>query len=138
MFSLLHSAIFKLLKDCTIEFTESLPDDDLALVAPLNSVVLKEVPKDATFTCEINRPNRKVTWLKDNKQLPIGKKYEFQNVGCVYTLIIHDATTDDVGKIAMKCAKITTEGSLTVESKCIINVEYILHLLHVRVRSKPY
>lgn len=95
----------------------TLTDDDLTLVTPLNSVVLKEVPKDATFTCEINRPNRKVSWLKDNKPLSIGKKYEFQNVDCTYTLIVHDATTEDVGKIAMKCNKITTEGALTVESK---------------------
>ena len=96
-------------------------DDDLTLITPLNSVVLTEVPKDATFTCDMNRPNRKVTWLKDNKPLSIGKRFEFQNVACTYTLIVHDATTEDVGKIAMKCAKITTEGSLTVESKHIVD-----------------
>lgn len=81
-------------------------------------MALTEVPKDATFTCELSKPNRKVTWLKENKPIPIGKKYDIENVGCEYQLVVHDATVEDVGKFAMTCRNLKTQGSLTVESKC--------------------
>ena len=96
--------------------------DDLKLVQPLKDIVLKTTPQTVSFECELNHPNRRVTWLKDGQPISIGKKFEFENVDNVYKLTIDKASQEDVGKISMTCAKIKTEAALRVESKFFFHV----------------
>jgi hypothetical protein len=36
--------------------------------------------EDVTLTCEINKPDRKATWLKDGNKLPVDARYLKQSL----------------------------------------------------------
>ncbi|KAG2458507.1 OBSCN protein, partial [Polypterus senegalus] len=57
----------------------------------------------AKLLTEVSDPTVTVTWMKDSKELKIGKKYETENVKQRRILMIHNVTEEDTGIYECVC-----------------------------------
>ncbi|XP_041100614.1 obscurin isoform X15 [Polyodon spathula] len=69
-------------------------DAPVAVIKPLSSPTLK-VGEPACLECELSVDNNVVTWLKDNKNIQPGKKYQVVSDGKRQALIIQDFRAAD-------------------------------------------
>lgn len=83
------------------------------LVRPLKDILFEQVPPSGTsveLECELSHPNCRVQWLRAEKIVPIGKKYEFIPEGCVYRLRISDVNLDDMDTYQMIYKNLKTKA----------------------------
>ncbi|XP_046703831.1 obscurin [Silurus meridionalis] len=57
----------------------------------------------AQLYTEVSDASVQVVWMKNGKELRMGKKYEASNVGCKRTLTIHNVTHEDAGIYECVC-----------------------------------
>ena len=72
-----------------------------------------------TLECELSKPDQKVKWLKDGKEIkPDRKRNIIPKVeGTKHSLTIPKSMFDDTGVFSVMCGDQETKGKLTVESK---------------------
>ena len=83
------------------------------------------VPKDvscvekeeATFTCELNKPNIPVKWLKNGQELHPDLGYKVLSEGNKHTLTIPKAKLDDAATFTVVAADLKADCQLTVDGK---------------------
>ncbi len=79
----------------------------------------QKVPEEESVTleCELSKPDQKVTWLKDGKEIkPDRKRGIIPKVeGTKHILTIPKALKDDTAEYSVKCGDEVTKGKLTVE-----------------------
>ena len=83
---------------------------------PLKDVTLPE-EQSATLECELSKPNQKVKWFKNGKEIKPDKKRGIQPKveGIKHSLTIPNTEKDDTAEYSVKCGDQETKGKLTVE-----------------------
>ena len=84
------------------------------------TVPLKEVQsvegQTVEMSCELSKPDQKVTWLKDGVELKPDDHCDVVVDGCVHRLTIHNATLEDEAEYTVKLTDdVTTKATLWVE-----------------------
>ncbi len=69
----------------------------------------------ATFTCDLSKPMKKVTWLKDGKELKPDKNHEIKVEGKKHSLIMKNTSSADSGEYTCKLGDEITSAKLIVE-----------------------
>ncbi|ESO99765.1 hypothetical protein LOTGIDRAFT_141556, partial [Lottia gigantea] len=70
-----------------------------------------------TFECHLNKPNRKVTWKKDGKEISFSDRIKFSSERLVHTLALNDAVLEDDAEYSCSCDDAVTKAKLTVDGK---------------------
>lgn len=69
-----------------------------------------------TFTCELNKPNKKVSWFKDDTELNISSdEYTISNDEFSYSLTVQKCCLNDGGTYTMTCEEAETSANLMVQ-----------------------
>ncbi|XP_062979003.1 obscurin [Elgaria multicarinata webbii] len=66
------------------------------------------------LTCELNKPDLPVQWMKGSEVLQAGDKYEFKQRGAVAELVILDAKVTDAGKYTCSAGELKTSAQVEV------------------------
>ncbi len=87
---------------------------------PLKDVTVKE-EETVTLQCELSKPNQKVKWFKNGKELKPDKKrgIEPKVDGMKHTLTIPKSILDDTAEYSVRIGDQETKGKVTVEGKKI-------------------
>ena len=72
-----------------------------------------------TLECELSKPEQKVKWFKNGKEIkPDQKRGIILNVdGTKHSLTIPKALVDDTAEYSVKCGDQGTKGQLTIEGR---------------------
>ena len=83
---------------------------------PLKDVTVPE-EQSVTLECELYKPDQKVKWFKDGKEIkPDRKRNIIPKVeGSKHSLTIPKLLIDDTAQYSVKCGDEETKGKLTVE-----------------------
>jgi hypothetical protein len=71
--------------------------------------------KKMTLTCELNKPNKQVKWLKDGEEIKPDKRIKMSVDKKQHQMVIADVTVEDEGKYTCVCDDVNTESNITVE-----------------------
>lgn len=74
----------------------AIAEDIVDIIKPLEDQTVENMDIDVSFTCELSKPDVKVSWVKG--KTPISKddsKYTISNTGCVYTLTVKEVKPED-------------------------------------------
>lgn len=78
----------------------------------------QQVHKIAELKCTYSRPNAKIRWYKDNKEIfSGGLKYRILMDKAKITLVINNPDVDDSGKYTCEANGVKTNSQVTVEGK---------------------
>ena len=86
--------------------------------AHLKDVTIPE-EESVTLECELSKPDQKVKWLKNGKEIKPDKKRGIvpKVESTKHSLTIPKALTDDTAEYSVKCGDEETKGKLNVEGK---------------------
>ena len=89
-----------------------------SFTAPLKDVTVSE-EESVTLECELSKPDQKVKWFKDGKEIKSDKKrgIVLKVDGTKHTLTIPKALKDDTAEYSVKCEDQESKGKLMVEGK---------------------
>ena len=73
--------------------------------------------EDATFTFQLNKPNKKVSWFFDEAEISPNEKYEVTVEDFTYTLRIKEAQMGDAGQFTVKVDDVTSIAKLNVNGE---------------------
>lgn len=104
----------------------ALTEAPLEIVIPLQDQEILE-RQTATFVCEVSKPNQKAKWLKDDKEIKTGGRYEIRVDGTNHILIIKDAEKSEQAKYTVAFAEVSSAASLTLSGFYIFSYFYILN-----------
>ncbi len=86
----------------------------MEVVTPLSDTTVTE-SDSVSFTCELNKPNKKVTWYKDEVEISLSDThYTITSEDYSYNLVINDSTLSDTGNYRMAVEDVSTSATLTV------------------------
>ena len=71
----------------------------------------------AEFTCSVSKETFEVKWIKDDKELVAGDKYQLVSDGKRRTLVIKDCEPKDEGGYVVKIGATRANADLTVHGK---------------------
>ena len=97
---------------------------------PTFTVHLKDVTipeeESVTLECELSKPDQKVKWLKNGKEIKPDKKRGIvpKVESTKHSLTIPKALTDDTAEYSVKCGDEETKGKLNVEGKYVTLISY--------------
>jgi len=90
-------------------------------VRQLENVTVTELGGTATFECELSRPNVKVQWMKGDKPILPGPKYDVVMDGAVHRLVVRDVIgADDVTEYSATVRGLTSKASLTLQGELLV------------------
>ena len=94
----------------------SLLETKATFTVPLKDVTVPE-EESVTLECELSKPDQKVKWLKNGKEIkPDKKRGVLPKVeGTKHTLTIPKTLKDDTAEYTVKIGDEETKGKLTVE-----------------------
>lgn len=96
------------------------------------STFQQQVNKIAELKCTYSRPNAKVRWYKDRKEIfSGGLKYKIVINKAEIALIINNPDTDDSGKYTCEANGIPTHSMVTVEGEFFTFNEYLFVFVDV-------
>ena len=109
------------------------------------TVPLKEVQsvegQTVEMSCELSKPDQKVTWLKDGVELKPDDRFEVVVDGCLHRLTIRNATLEDEAEYTVRLTDdVSTKATLWVEGMSrtigrnvanliLCSTAFLLHLL---------
>ena len=86
-----------------------------------NQTVIATESVTLSFTADLGDPTATIKWYKDNKEVYKNKKYTFEVVDEIVSLVIHECSLKDAGayrcEASNKLGRVETQCSLTVHSK---------------------
>ena len=91
----------------------NLAEAPVTFASPLKDTSVPE-SETATFTCEISKPDKKVTWYKNGKEIVPDEHFEVKVEGTVHTLKVKDTALDDTADYTVKLGEETSKAKLTV------------------------
>ena len=71
--------------------------------------------EDATFTCELSKPNQPVDWYIGTKKIKPSEKYELEVHDFTYTLKIKDCTLNDTAEVSIVAKDCKSTAQLVVK-----------------------
>jgi hypothetical protein len=116
-----------------MEYISELP---VEFTKPLKDKKVKE-KETLTLTCELNKPNKPVKWLKNGEEIVPDDRINFSVDQYLHQLVIADVTVTDADKYTCVCGDVSTKCTIKVDGKlCTCNfigyaffVEYLKGLL---------
>jgi len=91
------------------------PDAPTAFLKELEDIQLNDVGLEATFECEVSKPDMKAEWFKGDKSIKASlDKYQMTSKSGKHTLTISDCQSDDVAKYTVKLNGISSSAKLSV------------------------
>ena len=93
-----------------------LAEAPVTFTSPLKDTSVPE-SETATFTCELSKPDKKVTWYKNGKEIVPDEHFEVKVEGTVHTLKVKDTALDDTAEYTVKLGEETSKAKLTVLGK---------------------
>ncbi|KAK3082923.1 hypothetical protein FSP39_009100 [Pinctada imbricata] len=100
--------------DVSTEATLSVEELPLDLIKPLENTTITE-KQPVTLECELSKPNQKVVWKKDSKELRLRDDMTFIVDKGHHKLVINNAELDDEGEYSVEVDGISTTAKLTVK-----------------------
>ena len=73
----------------------------MEIIVPLKEIEVTEGEK-VTLTCEVNRPDVKAKWFKDNVEIKSTEARVLTVDGCLHTLTLPSAELDDEAEYTIK------------------------------------
>ncbi|XP_046554801.1 titin-like [Haliotis rubra] len=104
----------------------------LEIVKPLTDISIME-HENIQFVCELNKPNVKVRWLRDGKEVMADDGFVAVSDGCVHTLSLDDALVEHNAKIMIVAQDKKSSATLTVKAE---PVKFIRPLADITVTEK--
>lgn len=106
---------------------------------------MTSAPKDVTcmekekvtFSCELNRPNVPVKWLKNGQEITPEMGYEVQSDGQKHTLVIPQSKLDDATVYTVVAGDIKADSTLTVDGNCC-DMHRLFAVTIPRMRCHPF
>ena len=98
----------------------SLLETKPSFTTPLKDVTVSE-EESVTLECELSKPDQKVKWFKDGKEIKPDRKRGISPKveGTKHTLTIPKTLKDDTAEYTVKMGDEETKGKLTVEGKFV-------------------
>ncbi len=88
----------------------------MTFTSPLKDTSVPE-SETATFTCELSKPDKKVTWYKNGKEIVPDEHFEVKVEGTVHSLKVKDTALDDSADYSVKLGEESSKAKLTVLGK---------------------
>jgi Immunoglobulin I-set domain len=89
----------------------------------LEDIQLNDVGLEATFECEVSKPNMRAEWFKGDKQIRVdADKYKTTSKNGKHSLTITDCQSEDVAKYTVKLNGLSSSAKLDVTGNCASNV----------------
>ena len=109
-------------------FAESKP----TFTEPLKDLTVPE-EESVTLECELSKPDQKVKWLKDGKEIKPDRKKGIttKSEGRRHSLTIPRCVSDDSAEYTAKCGDQETKAQLTVEGTDIFHCLLLFYFLVV-------
>jgi len=73
--------------------------------------------QEATFVCEVSRPNQTAKWQRNGVDVVAGGRLEIRADGTRHILTIKDAEKGDEAQYSVKFADVSSSASLSVTGK---------------------
>ncbi len=86
------------------------------ITKPLKDVSVR-ASEDLTLVCELSKPNRKVTWLKNGKEVVPGDGVEVKTEGTKQILTVKKVDNKGAGEYSCRCGEEITSGEVAVLGK---------------------
>ena len=102
----------------SVELRLTLLETKPSFTAPLKDITVPE-EESVTLECELSKPDQKVKWFKDGKEIKPDRKRGIlsKTDGRKHSLIIPKTETDDTAQYSVKCGEEETKAKLTVEGR---------------------
>lgn len=71
-----------------------------------------------TLTCELNKPDKPVKWLKNGEEIKPDKRIKFSVDQYQHQLVATEVTLEDAGQYTCVCGDVSTECTITIDGKC--------------------
>ena len=91
-----------------------LTEGPIDFTTDLKSVEVLE-GEDATFTCEVSKPNQEATWMIDGQEIQPNDKYEMVTDGTKFTLKIKNCSPEDSASVSILVKDCMSSAELTVK-----------------------
>ena len=91
-----------------------LPEIPVEIVSALDDKDVTE-NETTTFECEISKPDMKVKWLKDGKEVPRHTRFIKSTKDCYQSLTIKNAELGDAGQYQCIADAVTSTAVLRVK-----------------------
>lgn len=104
-----------LIEDATSTGGLFVDEEIVEIITPLEDIVLSEVPKDVTFSCEANKAEMSHRWIVNGKPLPQDDRFKATTVKNTYILNISAATEKDDGEYTVVIKGHKSSAELIVE-----------------------
>lgn len=98
-----YTSIVILISELPVEFTK-----------PLTDQTVKE-KETLTLTCELNKPDLPVKWLKNGKEFKPTDRIQFSVDQYLHQLVITEVTLEDAAKYRCVCKDVSTTCTIKVE-----------------------
>lgn len=82
-----------------------------------------EEGETAMLRCELSKTGVAVLWRKGTLLIRPGNKYEMKQDGCVLSLLIHDANSQDSSSYKCCAGTLVTTASLEVKGMCLFKTK---------------
>jgi len=96
--------------------TDVFAEKSTEFTKPLDNQEVKEKDK-LTLTCDLNKPDAKVTWLKDGKVITPDDRVTVSMDAYTHQLVVAEATLGDAAKYSCKCGDVSTECTIKVQGQ---------------------
>ena len=106
----------------------SLLETKPTFTTPLTDVTIPE-EESVTLECELSKPDQKVKWFKNGKEIKPDRKRGISPPkveGTKHRLTIPKTLKDDTAEYTVKIGDEETKGKLTVEGKSLGTCQYLL------------
>jgi len=86
-----------------------------AFARGLEDVQLEDLGLEATFDCEVSKPDLTAEWFKGDKPIKRSEKYNITSKNGTHTLTINDCQVDDVASYSIKLDGISSTAKLAIK-----------------------
>lgn len=91
-----------------------------------------------TLTCELSKPDKKVKWLKNGKEIKPDKHIKFSVDQYQHQLVMTDVTLTDADKYTCVCGDVSTECTIKVDGELLLLYEGNIHNEDISLQSVFY
>ena len=89
-------------------------------MSPLQDVILNNIGLKGVFECDVSKGGLKAEWLRNDKAIRRGDKYEMQVSDGNHKLVVNDAQFDDVAEYSIKFDGAQSSAKLKINGTCCV------------------
>ena len=103
--------------EASAEFTLHLEDEEV------------EENESATFTCQLSKPNGKVSWMKNGEDLKENEECHITSEGNEHSMTISKVKLEDAAEYTVRCGDVESKARLSVKGTFLKSFTKVLFLL---------